>query len=105
LPPREVVEAGVEQAVGRVARTGGGAEDARRRGAEVRRGADGLSDFEEMARRTLGRHWADRSPAERDEFVRLLTGLLARAYLGKIDRYAGETITYVGEHVDAEQAS
>ena len=104
LTPTETVQARVDQAVRALAPTGA-ATDADLRRAQVRRAADGLFDFEEMGRRTLGRHWADRPTAEREEFVRLFTGLMARAYLGKIDRYAGEAITYVGERVDGDQAS
>jgi phospholipid transport system substrate-binding protein len=58
-----------------------------------------------MSRRALGRHWTDRSPAEREEFTRLFTDLIARTYIGKIDRYAGEAISYVGERVDGAEAS
>ena len=53
-----------------------------------------LFDFTEMSRRALGRHWADRTAGERDEFVRLFTDLMARSYIGKMDRYAGEAIAY-----------
>ena len=58
-----------------------------------------------MSRRALGRYWAGRSQAERDEFVTLFADLMARAYLGKIDRYAGESITYIAERVDGDLAT
>ncbi len=80
-------------------------EAAERRRTEIRRAADSLFDFTEMSRRALGRHWADRTAAERDEFVRLFTDLIARSYIGKIDRYAGEAIAYTGERVDGDEAS
>ena len=64
-----------------------------------------LFDFPDISRRALGRHWTDRTPAEREEFTRLFTDLIARTYIGKIDRYAGESIAYVGEHVDGDEAS
>ena len=69
------------------------------RRAEIRRVAQGLFDFDEMARLTLARHWKDRSPSEQEEFVRLFTDLLERSYLTTIENYAGETITFVGESV------
>jgi phospholipid transport system substrate-binding protein len=80
-----------------------GASEPRR--AEIRRAADALFDFTEMSRRALGRHWTDRTPAERQEFVRLFTDLIAVAYIGKIDRYAGESIAYTGERVEGDTAS
>src|SRR5688572_11909854 len=56
----------------------------------VRRIAEELFDFEETAKRSLGRHWQDRSPEERQEFVRLFTELIDRAYLRRVDKYDGE---------------
>jgi len=63
---------------------------------------DGVFDWNEMAKRALGRHWAARTPAEQQEFVSLFRDLLERAYVSKIERYAGEPITYVGEVADGD---
>lgn len=76
-----------------------------RQGADIKRIAAELFDFQEMARRTLSRHWAARTPRERAEFVRLFTGLLERTYIGKIESYAGEKIVYVGEVIDGSYAT
>jgi phospholipid transport system substrate-binding protein len=106
LTPTETVKSRVDralQSLGQPPATGPEAAESRR--AEIRRAADSLFDFPEMARRALGRHWADRTPAEREEFVRLFTDLIARTYIGKIDRYAGEAIAYTGERVDGDEAS
>ena len=106
MTPTETVRSRVDQALQSLGRESGGtALAAERRRAEIRRAADSLFDFTEMARRALGRHWADRTPAERDEFVRLFADLMARSYIGKIDRYAGESIAYTGEHVDGDEAT
>ena len=43
---------------------------------EIRHVAGDLFDFDEMARRTLTRHWAERTRAEQAEFVRLFTDWL-----------------------------
>ena len=100
LTPTETVKSRVDEALQSL--SGSGAVEARR--AEIRRVADTLFDFTEMARRALGRHWADRTAAERDEFVRLFTDLMARSYIGKMDRYAGEAIAYTGERVEGDEA-
>jgi len=106
LTPTETVKSRVDEALLSLSRTSNPtAEASERRRAEVRRAADTLFDFPGMSRRALGRHWTDRTPAEREEFVRLFTDLIARSYIGKIDRYAGESIAYVGERVDGEEAS
>jgi phospholipid transport system substrate-binding protein len=75
------------------------------RRAEVRRIANRLFDFEETAKRALGPHWQQRTPAEREEFVKLFTDLLEAAYVGKIDLYQGEKITYLSELVEGDQAT
>jgi len=71
----------------------------------IRQAANRLFDFEETAKRALGPHWQQRTPAEHEEFVRLFSDLLEAAYVGKIDLYQGEKITYVGETVDGDQAT
>ena len=99
--PREVVQ----NAVGRVVTTmreDPGREQAR---AEIRKAAASLFDFEEMAKRTLTRHWAARAPQEQAEFVRLFTDLLERSYMGRIESWSGEKILYTSEAVDGSFAS
>jgi len=71
---------------------------------EIRRVAQGLFDFNEMARLTLAGHWKDRSLREQEEFVRLFTDLLERSYLTTIENYAGERITFVGESISGPYA-
>jgi phospholipid transport system substrate-binding protein len=69
------------------------------RAAEIRRIAQELFDFDEMARLTLAQHWKARSAPEREEFVVLFTDLLERSYLTTIENYAGEPITFLGESI------
>jgi len=75
------------------------------RRADIRKVAESLFDFQEMSRRALGPAWDTVSPAEKDEFVRLFTSLIANAYMGKIEQYTGEPITYEAERVDGDEAS
>ena len=106
LTPTETVKSRVDEALKGLSQTTGTTpESTELRRVEIRRAADSLFDFTEMSRRALGRHWAERTAAERDEFVRLFTDLIARSYIGKIDRYAGEAISYTGERVDGDEAS
>jgi phospholipid transport system substrate-binding protein len=106
VTPTETVKMRVEQALQSIGQTPATTpEGVERRRAEIRRAADSLFDFTEMSRRALGRHWEERTPAERDEFVKLFTDLMARSYVGKIDRYAGESIAYTGEHVNGDEAT
>ncbi|MBI2205095.1 MAG: ABC transporter substrate-binding protein [Candidatus Rokubacteria bacterium] len=75
------------------------------RRAELRRTASDAFDFGEMTKRTLARHWQVRTPAEREEFIALFVSLLEHAYLGKIELYRGEKVSYVGESIDGDQAT
>ena len=77
----------------------------RERRAAVRRIAEGIFDFAETAKRSLGRHWQPRTPAERKEFVDLFANLLERSYLSKIELYSGERIAYLGDTVEGDQAT
>ena len=72
---------------------------------EIRQAAASLFDFEEMAKRTLTRHWATRTPQEQAEFVRLFTDLLERSYLSRIESWSGEKILYTSESLDGSFAS
>ena len=60
--------------------------------------------FEEMSRRSLGVHWKNRTPQERQEFVKLFTDLLENAYAGKIEGYKGEKIRFGKETLDLPYA-
>jgi phospholipid transport system substrate-binding protein len=71
----------------------------------VRKIAEDIFDFGETAKRSLGRHWAARTPAERDEFVKLFGDLLERSYISKIELYGGEKIQYLNDKVEGDQAS
>jgi phospholipid transport system substrate-binding protein len=71
----------------------------------VRKAALEIFDVGETARRALARHWHGRTPAEREEFVRLFADLLERTYITRIDEYGGERVRYLGESVDGTQAT
>jgi len=73
---------------------------AKQRQAAVPRMASEVFDFEEFARRSLGRHWDARTPAEQAEFVQLFRLLLERVLTGKLDLYNGEKIVVVGDVID-----
>jgi len=76
----------------------------RDRRAAVRQVANDIFDFSETAKRSLARHWAARSQAEREEFVQLFGDLLERSYISKIELYGGEKIRFVGETVEPDGA-
>ncbi|HKW90665.1 MAG TPA: ABC transporter substrate-binding protein [Methylomirabilota bacterium] len=68
----------------------------------VRKIANEIFDFGEIAKRSMARHWQPLSEAQRTEFVGLFADLLERSYISKIETYGGEKIHYTGERVDGE---
>jgi phospholipid transport system substrate-binding protein len=46
-----------------------------------------IFDSQEIAKRTLGVHWKDRTEAERKEFVEIFTALVEKTYANSLDRY------------------
>ena len=79
-------------------------DKANERRVAVRKVAEDIFDFGETAKRSLGRHWAARTPQERDEFTKLFGDLLERSYISKIELYGGEKIQYVGDRIDGDTA-
>ena len=57
-------------------------------------------DFDEMAKRSLGPAWRQRTPEERKEYVGLFRQVLENSYLGKVEAYQGEKIRYGKESVE-----
>jgi len=52
-------------------------------------------DWDEIAKRSLGMYWKDRSDAEKVEFTALLKNLLLNSYLTKIlDNYSGQSVIF-----------
>ena len=71
----------------------------------VRKVADEAFDVRETARRALGVHWQQRTPAEQEEFVQLFRNLLEETYLSRIGEYGGERVKYTGERVEGDRAT
>jgi len=107
--PRDVVQTAVTRVVAVLQEDLATAHLDRPRGdirrSEIPRIATDLFDFDEMARRTLTRHWNGRTPEEQAEFVRLFTDLLERSYVARIEQWSGERILYTGESVDGQYAT
>ena len=71
----------------------------------VRKIADEIFDFPEIARRSLARHWQPLTDKQRAEFISLFSDLLERSYISKIEAYGGEKIVYASERTDGDLAT
>ena len=71
----------------------------------VRKIANEIFDFSEIAKRSMARHWQPLSEAQKNEFVGLFADLLERSYISKIETYGGEKIQYTAERADGDVAT
>ena len=71
----------------------------------VRKIANEIFDFSEIAKRSMARHWQPLSETQRTEFVGLFADLLERSYISKIETYGGEKIQYTAERADGDFAT
>jgi phospholipid transport system substrate-binding protein len=63
-----------------------------------------IFDYNEMAKRSLGKHWNQRTAAEKKQFTDLFASLLENSYASKIESYNNEKIVYLKETIDGEYA-
>jgi phospholipid transport system substrate-binding protein len=84
----------VAETMGRAATT-----DAQRatRDAEVTAILIDLLDYDELARRALGAHWAEHTPAEQQQFVGLLRQLVERNYRTNLEHILEFEVSYGAE--------
>lgn len=63
-------------------------------------------NFEEMAKRALGRPWKEQLPDKRQEFAQLFKQLLFNTYVNRLENYAGtnERVFYDCEKLDGDYA-
>ncbi len=65
---------------------------------------DGIFDFQEMGKRTLGAAWDKVQPAAKKEFVDLFAALVKQRYIGKIDEYSGQKVSFKKQIVKKKSA-
>lgn len=61
-----------------------------------------IFDYEEMAKRSLGKHWSQRTAAEKKQFTDLFATLLENSYADKIESYNNEKIVYLKDSLDGD---
>ncbi len=80
-------------------------EKEKERREKIRAVIDRRFDFAEMAKRSLGIYWKQRTPAEQKEFVSLFSDLLEDTYIRKIEKYENEKVQYTGEKMEGNYAT
>lgn len=65
---------------------------------------NGMFDFREMARSSLGQNWNNLTVEEQDRFVDLFARLIEQRYIGKIDSYDNQKVIYKDQRVQDNKA-
>jgi phospholipid transport system substrate-binding protein len=72
---------------------------------EVRKVANGLIDYGELAKRSLSRHWESLAPKQRDQFVDTLRELVERSYLKQVHGNPNYDIKFEKEQKTDDEAT
>ena len=70
----------------------------------IRAAVDQIVDWNEVAKRALGRYWRGRTDDEKREFIYLFGKLLEKTYFEKVKGYSGEKVIYLGDRVEGGYA-
>jgi len=79
-------------------------ENKEKRQKELKDAIGTIFDFSEMAKRSLGRYWDERTPEEKNEFAQVFETLLENTYSRKIESYNKEKIVYLKETVESDSS-
>jgi len=78
-------------------------QDAKR--SEMRKIVNGFLDFEELAHRSLARHWEGLTPKQRIEFVGVLRDLIERNYIKQVHGQPNYELRFSKEAVNGSEAA
>jgi phospholipid transport system substrate-binding protein len=71
---------------------------------EMRKIVAGFLDFEELARRSLARHWDGLTAKQRTEFVATLRDLIERSYIKQVHGSPNYDMVFEKETIDGQEA-
>jgi len=66
---------------------------------------DRMFNWPQMAQTVMGRHWQQRTAAERSEFTQLFPGIFRRAYVSRIHVVDASKFQYLGDAIDGDRAT
>ena len=95
--PQAVVQTGTDQVVKILTQY---PQDTRARREQIEAAIDGYFDFEAIARLAVGPRWRSLSSEQRQDFTREFTKLLFNTYVGDLEKYATQKITYNQRTID-----
>ena len=99
--PTEQIEETIQQVMAIIGGASNGGEEARRD--MLREALMPRFDWDDMAKRALGKHW-DSAADRQHEFVAAFAEFLGNSYIGKIGSYKEEKVLFVGERTENNRA-
>ncbi len=72
---------------------------------EMRKIVSSFLDFQELAHRSLARHWDDLNPKQRNEFVAVLRELIERSYIKQVHGQPNYALRFHKEAIDGSGAT
>jgi len=105
--PMGLIQNGTDQTIGILHQSQKGEAPAlRQRKDEILLVVGEYFNFEEMAKRALGRPWKEQCPEKRQEFAQLFKQLLFNTYVNRLENYTGsnERVFYDSEKLDGDYA-
>ena len=103
--PTEQVQAAVTELYRLLGPSSSGSADRRQREEVAAVVLDRLFDWRSMARQALQHHWDERTPPERDEFIRLFADVFRHAYLARMSLVDATKFRYLGDRIMGDKAT
>ena len=105
--PMGLIQNGTEKAIGMLHQSSSGQAPAlRQRRDEIQAVVEQYFNFEEMAKRALGRPWKEQPPDKREEYARLFKQLIFNTYIDRLEGYTGSHFqaSYDSEKLEGDYA-
>jgi len=106
--PMALIQSGTEKALLTLHESESGqAPSLRQRKNEILNNVSEYFNFDEMAKRALGRPWKEQAPDKRQEFTLLFKQLIFNTYINRLENYTGskERVFYDSEKLDGDYAT
>jgi phospholipid transport system substrate-binding protein len=105
--PKALIQSGTEKVLQILHESESGhSSSLRQRKNEILNNVSDYFNFDEMAKRALGRPWKDQTPDKRQEFVQLFKQLIFNTYINRLENYTGskERVFHDSEKLDGDYA-
>jgi phospholipid transport system substrate-binding protein len=81
-----------------------GSEEEKKRDEKIKKVVDGFLDFKTLAKRSMGKHWNERTDEEQKEFSKVFRELLQKNYLKQIHEKSDYEMIYDSEEIEENKA-